>query len=70
MQDGTRRHRVEAQGLGLPFRPLARLAQDEELGCTCREAGRGGRLGQMSRRKSEITGHMNERDFPHIVELD
>jgi quercetin dioxygenase-like cupin family protein len=24
----------------------------------------------MSRRKLEITGHMNERDFPHIVELE
>jgi hypothetical protein len=24
----------------------------------------------MSRRKSEITGHMNERDFPHHVELE
>ena len=24
----------------------------------------------MSRRKSEITGHINERDFPHIVELE
>jgi hypothetical protein len=24
----------------------------------------------MSRRKSEITGHMNERDFPHIAELE
>jgi hypothetical protein len=24
----------------------------------------------MSRRKSEITGHMNERDFPHLVELE
>jgi hypothetical protein len=23
----------------------------------------------MSRRKSEITGHMNERDFRHLVEL-
>jgi hypothetical protein len=23
-----------------------------------------------SRRKSEITGHMNERDFPHLVELE
>jgi hypothetical protein len=23
----------------------------------------------MSRRKSEITGHMNERDFPHLVEV-
>jgi hypothetical protein len=24
---------------------------------------------RMTRRKSEITGHMNERDFPHLVEL-
>jgi len=24
----------------------------------------------MTRRKFEITGHMNERDFPHIVELE
>ncbi len=24
----------------------------------------------MSRRKSEIPGHMNERDFPHVVELE
>jgi hypothetical protein len=24
----------------------------------------------MSRRKSEITGYMNERDFPHLVELE
>jgi hypothetical protein len=23
----------------------------------------------MTRRKGEITGHQNERDFPHIVEL-
>ena len=35
-----------------------------------RKAGSRGRLGQMSRRKFEITGHMNERDFPHIVELE
>ena len=34
------------EGLGLPFRPLAGLAQNEELGCTGREAsGRRG-LGQ------------------------
>jgi hypothetical protein len=37
--------------------------------CAGRQAGSGGRLGQMSRRKSEITGQMNERDFPHLVEL-
>jgi hypothetical protein len=24
----------------------------------------------MSRRKTEITGHVNERDFPHLVELE
>jgi hypothetical protein len=24
----------------------------------------------MSRRKGEITGHMSERDFPHLVELE
>ena len=23
----------------------------------------------MNRRKGEVTGHMNERDFPHLVEL-
>src|SRR5262245_53838127 len=32
LQDGARRYRVEAEGLGLPFWPLARLAQDEESG--------------------------------------
>jgi hypothetical protein len=29
--------------------PLARLAQNEELGCTCGEARRGRGLGQMTR---------------------
>jgi bifunctional non-homologous end joining protein LigD len=38
LQDWTRRHCVKAQGLCLPFRSLARLAQNEELGCTGREA--------------------------------
>src|SRR5258708_25458534 len=31
---------------------------------------RRGRLGQMSRRKSEITGHMNERGFPHLCQTE
>src|SRR5262249_58069710 len=35
-------HCLEAQGYPLPFRPLGRLAQDEECGCACGEA-RGGR---------------------------
>src|SRR5262245_66404296 len=52
LQDGTRRHCLEAQGLCLPFRPLARLAQNEELGCTGREARGGRRLGQMIRTHS------------------
>ena len=32
LQDGPRRHRVEAQGLDLPLGPVIRLAQDEEPG--------------------------------------
>jgi hypothetical protein len=31
LQDGTRRHRVEAQDLDVPLRPFARLAQVQEL---------------------------------------
>jgi hypothetical protein len=38
LQAWPRRHRLEAEGLCLPFRPLARLAQNEELGCAGREA--------------------------------
>jgi len=34
-------------GSPYPFRPLARLAQDEEPGCACSEGGEGG-LGTMS----------------------
>src|SRR5262249_42361943 len=41
LQAWPRRHRVEAQGLRLPLRPLASLAEDEEPGCTGREARRG-----------------------------
>src|SRR5262245_12098728 len=50
MQAWPRRYRLEAQGLCLPFRPLARLAQNEELRCTGGEArGRRG-LGQVTRK--------------------
>ena len=45
LQDGTRRHCVEAQGLGLSFGALARLAQDEEPGGSGGEAGGGRGLG-------------------------
>ena len=40
-----RGRRLKAQGFRLPFRPLARLAQNEERKCTGREARRGGRMG-------------------------
>jgi hypothetical protein len=34
LQDGARRHRVETEGLGVPFGTLAWLAQNEEPDCT------------------------------------
>jgi bifunctional non-homologous end joining protein LigD len=39
-------HRVEAEGLTVPLGALARLAQNEERGCTGRETGGRGRMGQ------------------------
>ena len=45
VQDGARRHRVEAKGLFVSFGPLARLAQDEERRCTGCEALRGRGVG-------------------------
>jgi hypothetical protein len=63
----------EALAISVPrgeTRVLTALGEEQESGCAGPEARRGGRLGQMSRRKSEITGHMNERDFPHLVELE
>jgi len=41
-----RRHCLEAQGLRLPFRPLTRLAQNEERECAGCDARRGGRMGE------------------------
>ena len=49
LQDGARRHRVEAQGLALPLRPLARLAQDEEPGVRGGEARSRRGLGTVKR---------------------
>ena len=48
LQDGARRYRVEAEGLGLPFWPLARLTQDEESGGAGGEARSGGGLGALT----------------------
>ena len=59
----------ESQGFHLPFRPLARLAQNEEPGRAGRDTRSGGGLGEMTRRKREITGLANEQNFPHLVEL-
>jgi FAD linked oxidases, C-terminal domain len=61
VQDGTRRHRVEAQGLALSLGALARLAQNEELGCTGREAGSGGGLGKRA---------VTELERKHLVETE
>src|SRR5260370_16992735 len=45
------------------------LGQEQESGGTSGQArGRRG-LGEMTRRKREIIGLRNERDFPHLVEL-
>jgi hypothetical protein len=38
-KNGSRRHRLEAPGLALPFRPLARLAQVQESRGASGEAG-------------------------------
>src|SRR3954466_5366976 len=48
LQVRPRRHRLEAQGLSISYRPLARLAQDEERRRTGSEARSRGRLGQMT----------------------
>src|SRR5262249_27855132 len=61
LQDGARRHCLEAQGFRLPFRPLARLAQNEERRCTGRKAGRRGRLGKRA---------VTELKRKHLVKLD
>jgi hypothetical protein len=53
----------------LPFRSLGRLAQNEERGGSGGEARSRRGLGEMTRRKREIVGLTNERDFPHLVEL-
>jgi hypothetical protein len=56
---------LRTQGLRLPLRPLARLAQNEELGCTGGEARRGGRMGQ------EQTAMISASDYyTKIVALD
>src|SRR5262245_7341520 len=41
----------------------------ENSACAAGDAQSGGGLGEMTRRKREITGLANEQDFPHLVEL-
>ena len=47
LQDGRRGHRVEAARLALPLGPLAGLAEVQEPGGACGEAGGGRGLGKM-----------------------
>jgi hypothetical protein len=54
LQAWPRRYRVEAQGFRLPFRSVGRLAQNEELGCTGREAGGRGGLEQMTLKQEAL----------------
>jgi ATP dependent DNA ligase domain len=46
MQAWPRRHRVEASRLALPLRSVEGLGQEQEPGCTGRETGGRGRMGQ------------------------
>jgi hypothetical protein len=48
---------------------LTALDQEQEPTASGGEAGSGRGLGEMTRRKREIVGLRNERDFPHVVEL-
>ena len=48
LQDGAGRDRLEAAGIALPIRPIARLAQVQEPGRAGGEAGGGRGLGEMT----------------------
>src|SRR5262249_40825912 len=61
LQAWPRRHCLEAEGLCLPFRVLARLAQDEESGLLGGEAGSGGGLGKRA---------VTELERKHLLETD
>src|SRR5262249_61657621 len=75
LQDGTRRHRVEADGLDVSLRPIAGLAQNEELGCTGGEAGavredwskerRGGGVSPGGRREKKLKPQNPNAKPPH-----
>jgi hypothetical protein len=58
----------------LPFRPLARLAQNEELGCTCGEAGGGRELAPLTylmlKRASanRPSGEWNDEDYDVLAD--
>src|SRR5206468_7429070 len=72
LQARPRRHRLEAEGLSISFRPLARLAQNEERRYTGGEAGRGGRMGQKETAvtgKNRIVIYGPKNDCTYIVEF-
>ena len=64
LRDGARRHCLEAARLTLPLRPLARLTQDEEPGCSGGEARRERGLGQMTRTHSLPCERWGEKGRP------
>jgi hypothetical protein len=66
------RHRVEAEGIDLSLRPLARLAQVQEPGVRGGEARGGGRLGQDEMAltgENRITIYGPNEDGTYIVEF-
>jgi hypothetical protein len=52
--------------------PLTRSAQNEELGCTCGEAGRRGGLGKrpVAMKKHRINAHPARRIYRKIVRIE
>ena len=65
-----RRHRLQAQGLKLSLRPLARLAEDEEPSGSGGEARRRGGLGQAAMTgKNRIMIYGPKTDGTYVVEF-
>src|SRR5262249_583048 len=64
-----RRHHLQAQGLKLSLRPLARLAEDEEPGGSGGEARRRRRLGQAMTGKNRIMIYGPKTDGTYVGEF-
>ena len=66
VQARPRRHRLEAEGLALSLRPLPRLAQDEEPGCTSGEFRAGNGSGSAKASRSQDRLKMKNTDAPAV----